>query len=64
LEVTAVSQAPEAIIGSLFAFIPPDAVQCRSCARICGGQVCPFCQVRHDDHMPQDPSKLAMNGAG
>jgi len=48
-EVTAVSQAPQAIIGSLFEFIPPDAVQCRSCARVCGGEICLFCQVRHYD---------------
>ncbi len=58
LEATAVSQAPQAIIGSLFDFIPPDAVQCRSCARICGGEVCVFCQVRHADSTPQDPSAL------
>ncbi|MCL2424210.1 MAG: hypothetical protein FWD11_10025, partial [Micrococcales bacterium] len=64
LEVTAVSQPPQAIIGSLFASIPPDAVQCRSCARVCGGDICVFCQVRHFDSTPHDPSEIAMNGAG
>ncbi len=58
-EVTVVSQSPQAIIGSLFDFIPPDAVQCRSCTRVCGGEICLFCQVRH-----YDSSELVMNGAG
>jgi len=63
VEVTAVSQAPQAIIGSLFKFIPPDAIQCRSCARICGGEVCVFCQVRHFDSTARDQPELALGGA-
>lgn len=58
LEVTVVSQTPQAIIGSLFSFIPPDAVQCRSCTRVCGGEVCVFCQVQPFDAVTQDPTGL------
>lgn len=62
-EVTVVSQVPQAIIGSLFDFIPPDAVQCRSCARVCGGEVCVFCQIRHYDSSEPATSGSVMNGA-
>jgi len=65
LEATVVSQVPRAIIGTLFDFIPPDAVQCRSCARVCGGEVCVFCQVQHfDSSAPHDSSGFAMDTVG